>query len=199
MEVTKQKAVLKKIADTGAANSVTAVSRLAGKKVQLKVSHAGIISIDKLPKLIKGPGEIVVGVYSSISGDLDGNVIIIFSKNSALVLSSLLQGRKKLSENLTKADQLALKGLGEILSASYLNAVSDFLKIKEKHTKPSIVSTFGESMDDIIFINIKKKTRRVLLIKTSFIIPKTNIKGDYTLVLALKSVDHVLNLLREAE
>ena len=93
-----EKDALQEVGSIGSGNASSILSNLTGKEVTLTVTHTDIVPIKEIPKLIlgkkelvTGPKKLVVGVYSQISGDVRGNITVIFSKESALLLSDLLQ------------------------------------------------------------------------------------------------------------
>jgi len=182
--------------DAASIGATKALSSLIKKKIKLKISTTNIVSVNELPRLIRGSKTLIVGIYSSISGYVFGNIMIIFPKESALLITDLLQNRTTRSKHISKKDESSLKKMFNKTSMAYLNALSNFLAIKLKHTKPKIISTFGESTTDFLLLNITEE-KHVLLFKTDFYVPSTKIKGNIILVLTIKSIENLLGKIKD--
>jgi len=138
-----------------------------------------------------------VGIYIPVAGDISGTTLMVFPKKSALILSDLMQ-KKELgtTEVLKKKDQRMLIKTGDITSTTYLNALAGFLGIKATRADPKFVSTFGEYIDDFILLGVGKELKHALLLKTTFSISPPKIEGQFIMLLAVKSLDLLLNLIK---
>jgi len=192
-----EKDALEEVASIGGGNASAALSNLVGEIVNLKISTVDIAPIKEIQELIGGPKKLIVGVYSTIKGDVKGNVITILEKKNALFLVDILQ-RKTLGTTkiLGKQEQKLIKETGKTLLTFYLNAFSDFLKIKTIQTKPKFVSTFGESIMDFVLIGIHEKLEHLLLFKTDFGVEK-RFEGNFILLLAIESIDILLKAIKK--
>lgn len=193
-----EKDALKESANIGAGNASSALSELVKKKVNIVVSDLSFISLDNLQEAIGGPKQLVVGIYTPVSGGMSGTIIIIFPIDCALALSSVLQGKPKTaSSTLSEEDKGVLGNMGNILSESYLASLDQLLEMGMKRGESKIVSTFGESVIDLIMLSIDEESKSGLLIKTNFDIEETDIEGQFVLLLATKKIDDVLAKIRE--
>lgn len=188
---------LRELASISSGNASTTLSKLTGKMVKLTTSYMNVIEIEDLPKFVGGPKKLVVGIYIPVAGDISGTTLMVFPKKSALILSDLMQ-KKELgtSEVLKKKDQRMLIKTGDITSTTYLNALAGFLGIKATRADPKFVSTFGEYIDDFILLGVGKELKHALLLKTTFSISPPKIEGQFIMLLAVKSLDLLLNLIK---
>jgi len=187
---------LNEVGNIGSGKASGALSRLIDMKVKLSTPDIYLTPVRNIPELVGGPKKLVVGIYSAISGDVSGTVLVVLSTKGALRLSDLLAKRKLgTSGILEKDDQIRLVEAGKSLSGSYLKTVTEFLGLKVKHTDERIISTFGESLTDFVLLGIEEKY--ALLLRTRFEIPGTKIEGDFVLLIALESLTQVLEALRK--
>ncbi|MFP4654447.1 MAG: chemotaxis protein CheC [Methanohalobium sp.] len=136
---------MKEIGNIGMGNATTSLSKITGKKVQLNLS-----SIQKLnPSAIiqNLPDSITMTcVMHTIKGDIQGVILNLFEISNAMVLTNLL-----LSDTEYDTDPLmnesALNEISNILTGSYLTAISNFLQLDGLHSTPQTV--LG-SMEDIL-------------------------------------------------
>ncbi len=186
-----QKDILKETANIGSGRASTALSKLAGEEVKLAPPSVDFASIEKIPKLVRGRRRLVVGAYTSISGDVGGALVMMFPIKSALSLVSLLEGRKP-SPVLGDADKAVLQEVSHFVSSAYLAALNEFLGIELLHSVPRVVSTFGESIIDFVLLDVGNRMKDGLLIQTNFVVKKKKIEGDLVLLMALESADTIL-------
>ena len=193
-----QKDALKETANVGAGNAATALSEIVKKKVNLVISDLNFVSLNNLQEVIGGPKKLVVGIYTPVTGDLSGSIVLIFPIEAALSLASAMQKTQVGSSNiLSEEDQQVLRNMGNIVCDPYLTSLSQFLEMKMGREDSKVVSTFGESIIDLIMLTIDKDAESGLLIKTGFDIEKSDIKGEFVLLLTMKKVDQVLNKIKE--
>jgi len=117
---------------------------------------------------------------------------------SALLLSAALQKKDSdSSHTLAQADKEVLANMGNLLSDSYLNSIAEFLDLHMNRENSRIVSTFGESIIDLILLSVHENSSHGLLIKTDFKIEQTEIGGKFVLLLTTTNIDTVLNKIKE--
>lgn len=196
---TLERDALKEVENIGAGNTATAMSKLIGKKVDITVPKIEVISLEKIHTKVTPHQKMVVALYTPVSGDLQGNVIsVLFSKPEALKVADLLQKRKRgKSTVLTDLDQDALKEFGDILAGSFLTALSRFLNLKLERSCQKLVYTFGESIIDLVLLDINRTMKHALLIHTKFKVPAINVEGEFTMMIAMKSLSPLLAALNK--
>ena len=192
-----QKDTLRETTHIGSGRASTALSKLAGEEVKLTPPTIDLISTKEIPKLVRGRKKLVVGAFTRISGDVSGALVVMFSKKSALSLISLLQDRKKPSRTLSDEDKAVFQEVSNILSGSYLKALNEFLGLKLIHSLPRVVSTFGESVIDLVLLGIEERMKESLLIQTNFVVEKRKIEGQLVLLTAMKSADIILKAIEK--
>jgi len=191
-----EKNALREVATVMANNASIGLSDLIGKKVKLSTPTLDLVPINKIPNLVGGPKKLVVGVYSPVKGDAIGNMVVVFSKESALLFNDLLHKRELgTTKKLGEKDQKAFIKAGDILLRSYLDTLAKFLGLGTVHVPPRFISTFGESMVDFVLLGINKKIEQTLLLKTNINID-LKVGGDFVLLLAIESINTFLDLIQ---
>lgn len=187
---------LNEVGNIGSGKASGALSRLINKEVRLSPPDIYLTPVKTIPNLVGGPKTLVVGIYSAISGDVSGTMLVVFSTKSALSLADVL-GKKKIgtTKALNKKDQMNLIKAGKALSGSYLKTITDFLQLRVKHTDERIISTFGESLTDFVLLGIEEQY--ALLLRSKFSVPGTDLQGDFVLLIALESLTKILEAIRK--
>ena len=162
--------LLKEIANIGAGHAATALFQLIGERIELEVPKVRVLALSEVPGALGGPEKLVIGLYLKIFGDATGNILIMFPIESASVLLKMLLGDKKYEflAILNDIEISALKELGNILSASYLNV-------------------------DCILIELGKVDNMTLLMETNFLSHQGNMKGHFFLLPDHNSLELFIN------
>mgnify|MGYP006297295131 CR=1 FL=1 len=153
-----EKDALRETANVGSGNAAKLLSDLLEKRVDLKISNTDFISLKQAQQQIAGPQSLVVGVYTPLRKGVSGNIVIIFNKESAKSLASTIHSQNDSPEIITESDKKVLKKIGTTLSGSYVDSLNRFLDLDLMYDKTNIVSTFGESIIDIIMLNVANTT-----------------------------------------
>ncbi len=115
---------LREVSNIGAGNSATALSILFSQKIDMTVPNVNIIKFDKL---LDNYGEHeVVAVLVRVLGELSGNILYIFEKDVALNIVEKLTGSTE--RNMDEMAISVISEIGNIISASFMNAISQFTK-----------------------------------------------------------------------
>lgn len=185
----EQKKALKKVADKGMVIATKSLSQMVESRVEIEMSRVEFLSIDEVPKRIGGPETLAMGIYLRMMGDLGGTSVFVLSRESSLALSDLLYGRDLgATEILSLEDRSALGEVGNILTASYLTALGNFLGVTLYHSPPCIVFDMANSLIEFVLRGIDKSIESVLVIQVRFKGEKGEISGDFIFLLDSSSL-----------
>ena len=187
---------LKEMGNIGAGKASNYLSKLIGKPVNQTPPEIYLLPRNEVPDLIGGPQSLVVGIYTAVSGDVSGTMLLVFPTKDAMTLVDVLSKKKVgMTKTLNAVGQEKLKQAGKTLSFSYLRTIKDFLGLNFRSAPTRIISTFGESLTDFVLLGVEEDY--ALLLKTQFSIDGTNVKGDFILLLAIDSLSIVSEALRK--
>lgn len=169
---------LEEMASIGAGNASTLLSTLLDKEVNVTVSTFDMIPSKGISKLVTPSKGLVVVQYAPIGGELVGNILLVFARKSAFSLIDMLQ-KKKLGTTkwLSEEEQHILKKTSQSLVKCYLNAIEDFLGIVVAPSELRVFSVFGDTVNDLIDLSLKKRTEHIFCLNTKLSINR-NIKGE---------------------
>ena len=162
--------VLKEIGNIGAAHAATALSNLLGKKIDMRVPKVEMVSFNDMMELAGGSENVVVGIYLRIEGDAEGSMFFILPIEQAnrfirrLIYDESFDFKK---QPVSELGLSAMQEMGNILSGSYLSALSDFTNLKIYPTVPGLsVDMFG-AIISIGLIELSHISDNVIVINTS--------------------------------
>ena len=162
--------VLKEIGNIGAAHAATALSDLLGKKIDMRVPKVEMVSFNDMTELVGGSENVVVGIFLRIEGDAEGSMFFILPIEQANRFIRRLINDESFDFKKPPVSELglsAMQEMGNILSGSYLSALSDFTNLKIYPTVPGLsVDMFG-AIISIGLIELSHVGDNVIVINTS--------------------------------
>lgn len=181
--------VLKEIGNIGAAHAATSLSSLLGKKVDMKVPKVEMVSFDDMMDLAGGPENVVTGIYLRIEGDITGSMFFILPiEQSNRFIRSLIKD-KTFDFQQPPVSELgisAMQELGNILSGSYLSALSDFTGLKIYPTVPALSVDMVGAIISVGLVELSHISDFVIVIDTAILeddlLGSESVKGHFFLL-----------------
>src|SRR3989339_1298090 len=128
--------VLKEIGNIGAGNSMSALSKMLNRKIDMTVPKVKILKFNEVNEILGGEELIVVGILVDLSGDITGSIMIIIKCDAARKLVDILMNNKTETNNITEEniefselELSALTEVGNILAGAYLSAISSLTSL----------------------------------------------------------------------
>ena len=183
--------VLKEIGNIGAGNATTALSKMLSIKMDMSVPNVALLPFQDISSVIGSEDQTVVGILLGIEGDIDGMMMFLFDMKSAHHLVNSLMMRDVTTdedlgaESFTEIEMSALNEIGNIVSGSYLNALSSLTNLKMICTVPSL------TVDMVGALLSGKYGDKLLMIQSEFG-EMDFVTGYFLLIPELDSYDKIL-------
>lgn len=133
---------LKEIGNIGSGNAATALSKLLNKKIDMKVPKVELVSFDEMMEMAGGAENVVASVFLRIEGEIPGSMFFVLPLEQATHFIKQMIGDEDFSFAHPPYNEIAvsaLQELGNILSGSYLSALSDFTNLSLYPSVPALV------------------------------------------------------------
>ena len=182
---------LKEIGNIGAGHAATSWAGMINKKVMIDVCNVDLVNIRDLAETLKHEYGDVLGVQLGFSGDINGSIYYLMSKQGALDLVDMLRGRPHGGDKeLDGPDLTAFKECGGVLLSSYLRAISDLLKL-------SLIIAVPDCVHRVDFVSKLLSGQHtadegVFCTQTAFIEGKNRIKVCFCLILDNRGLGLIL-------
>lgn len=161
---------LKEVGNIGSGNAATAFSQMLDKKVQITVPTVNVLDLNMVPELVGGPEVEVAGIYLKMVGAASGNLLFLLPReNAKKMVEAISPGIELIEEEYSEMEQSILCEMGNILSASYLNALSQMTGITLINSVPAFASDMAGAILSVILAEIGIKGDYALVIETNFI------------------------------
>lgn len=158
--------VLKEVGNIGAGNAATALSTLLNKKIHMRIPAIKIVEFNELMEYVGGPEEEIVSVFLRIQGSLPGSMFFVLKPSQAQILANQLLPE---TEEDIRDNEMALSAIaeiGNILSGSYLSALSEFTLIPMFPSVPSLTIDMAGAILMQGLIEISKESDYAIVIDT---------------------------------
>lgn len=188
--------VLREIGNIGAGNAATALAKMLDKKINMKVPQIRIMKFTEVSDVLGGAETEVVGILLGVQGDITGNILFVLDLQSARNLVNILMGKN--ANDILEFDEMtysALQEVGNILSGSYLSALSNLTNLKIRADVPGLAIDMAGAILSVPAIEFGKSSDVVLYIENEFTYGRDSVIGDFFLVPDVVSYSRLLSAL----
>lgn len=191
--------VLKEIGNIGAGNATTALATMLNIKVEMSVPNVALLPFDNISSFIGSEEQTVVGILLEIQGDIDGMMMFLFDMKSAHhLVNSLMMRDVHQDENgmadFSEMEMSALNEIGNIVSGSYLSALSGLTGMKMVSSVPALSIDMLGALLSVPAIEFGKYGDKLLMIQSEFG-EDDFVTGYFLLIPELESYDKILTSL----
>ena len=153
---------LKEISNIGAGNAATALSTLLGKSIDMEIPLVKVIDIEGIYNNISLE-QIVVGVLIEAKGEVTGNILFLFKEEVAFDVINKFIGAS--GECLGELGEAVICEFGNIISSTYMNAISEFTGLSMIAGVPAIAHDIEGAVIPSMFIASVEDADKILEIK----------------------------------
>ena len=190
---------LREVANIGAGHAATALSQMTGHTIMINVPYINIVPLEDIPNQIGSQEEPVAAVLMKILGDLTGLALLLLPQATAFRVAGLMMKKPDIAV-LGEIERSALREAGNILSAAYLNALSEFMGMILLPSPPSLAIDLSDAVLSSTFLEIAQGAEHVFCVETEFQLKELNesLRGFFLLLPDVASLDAILRAIRVA-
>lgn len=162
---------------------------MVNQKIDMTVPEVKMPEFKDLPEVLGGAETLISGLLVNISGDINGMMMYLMDEESSCTLVNLLMNRNKTSfSEFEDIDLSTVTEVGNILTSSYLTALSQLMNIKINQSIPYLSIDMAGAILSVPAIEFGKVGDTVLLIKSAFN-ENQNLSGYFMLIPDLEDVN----------
>lgn len=184
--------VLREIGNIGTGNATTALAKMLNCKVDMYVPQVKLLEFSEVGNVIGGEELLMVGIYLGVQGEISGSILFMLEIGSAQKLIQLLLGCDSDNGHLSEMEESALKEIGNIISASYLNSLSTLTGLSIYPTVPALSVDMAGAILSVPAIVYGTMADKLLMIQTQFF---DGLNGYFILAPDLESYEKILSSL----
>ncbi|MBR2875948.1 MAG: chemotaxis protein CheC [Clostridia bacterium] len=151
---------LKEIGNIGSGHAASALSSMLDRPIDMNVPQINILDYNDVVNNLGGPENVLAGILMSLTGDVSGMIMFLIHKPFVELLLSNLLGMEVEDLDLDEMSQSALKEVGNIIAASYVNAIAELTGLSIEISPPELcIDMVGSvlSLPAIYYANISDK------------------------------------------
>ncbi|MBE6062458.1 MAG: chemotaxis protein CheC [Clostridium butyricum] len=180
---------LKEVSNIGAGNAATALSMLLNKKVDMTVPAVNVVKLQDIVEL-NGEEE-VTGTVVRVLGDIAGNILLVFKKNTSENIISKLVGSPVAPDS--EMGNSVLCEIANIISASYMNSIAQLTNLAIAPSVPAVAYDMLGAILTTTFIESNQYDEYILDIETVFLDDtEENIGGHFYYIPMPGSLEKIL-------
>jgi chemotaxis protein CheC len=153
---------LGEVSNIGSGHAATALSLMIGRNVDLHVPDARVVPLCEATALLGHAEDEVVAVLTPVTGGMDAQILLVFDLESATNLCSLVG-----VEAMSEMGMSALDEIGNILTSSYVNAISQLTGLTLEQSPPLLAVNMLGSLVDGILALAAAESDDVLMLRTA--------------------------------
>jgi two-component system chemotaxis sensor kinase CheA len=150
----------------GAVQASRALSELLSRDIRVSFPEFKIMPIGEVAAALGGEEIPAGGIFVEIEGDIAGGTLLVLPDSYLKQLSDLLLARETgTTKEVGEEEASALKETGNILSASFIGAISDATGLDVRLRVPDIGMDMCQAVIDSVLARFNQPGRHTLLIE----------------------------------
>ncbi len=184
---------LAELGNIGAGNATTSLSVMLNSKLTMCPPKVDLYDFNGLENILGGPDATVVGVLSTIGGDMNAMILFVVGMEDAENLVRVLLNSD--IEWHSEMGMSAVKEIANIIIGSYVASLETLSGMKMRYSPPEACIDMAGAILSVPCIEFGKVSDKALLINSQFIAGEQEINGYIMMMSEMNSFDALLNKL----
>ncbi len=188
--------VLTEVGNIGAGNAMTALSSMIGQMVDIEVPAVKILGFQEAIDYAGGAEKTIVGILVPITGEIEGEILFFLEEDLVgLVVSTFFGAQEVNLLDLGPDVTSALMELGNIMAASYINAISGLTGMVMQVEIPMLTVDMLGAIMSVPASEMGRMSDKLLYIDNLMKIDKVSVKSKMMFLPKVESLDKLLRTL----
>ncbi len=185
---------LREIVNIGMGSGASVLNMMLNSHISLKIPIMKFVSRDELIyELSDSKEDKLAAVNMSYSGEVSGDIQLIFTQDSAVQLVAALVGPEAAEDMVEDIGAGALVEMGNVVLNGVMGSVSNVLGFTFTYSVPNYLEDIAEAL---VKSDVDNNDTTMLMAKTNFEIQEFNIMGNLILYFKYDSVKRLLLAIR---
>ena len=185
--------LLKELANIGIGNATTSLSRMLNdEKVTMDVPEVEVVPLQEVTEYLEQEKPIAAIFFEAWSEEFSLVLMFLVPEDSALTIANKVL--KKESAALEEMERSALAEIGNIVTSSYLNALSSMTNITFELSTPSLAVDMGAAVISTVIVSTGLVEDYLILCQTSISTENEDINGNI-FVFPFQGLDSMFELM----
>lgn len=188
--------VLREIGNIGAGNAATSLSVMLNQPVNMTLPKVNLVEFNLVADAVGGAEALNYGVLINLNGDVTGMIMFILNKSFAHLMLNVLMGEHY--QNFDEMDEIAqsaIKEVGNILAAAYVQSISNLTGLNIEMSVPSVSIDMAGALLSVPIIQFGTIGDKVLFIEENFRSETHSVASHMVLFAEMESLNLILGKL----
>jgi chemotaxis protein CheC len=192
---------LREMSNVGAGHAATALAQMTGRTIQITIPEVRCVPLGEISAALGAEELPVAALHQRVYGDLRANQLLVFPLGLVQRLLEAIAGgaprqRDDLAD-LSEMESSALREVGNILCAAYLNAVSRLLGLTLIPTVPGLALDMAGAVAEHLVQEIGEVSDEALVLETTLTAGPSDVGGRVYLLPHPEGLDTLLRAIEE--
>lgn len=188
--------VLTEVGNIGAGNAMTALSSMIGQAVDIEVPAVKILGFQEAIDYSGGAEKTIAGILVPITGEIEGEILFLLENDLVELVSETFFGTREINMlELNPEMMSALTELGNIMAASYINAIAALTGMAIQVEIPMLSVDMLGAIMSVPAVIMGEMSDKLLYIDNLMVINKVSVKSKMMLLPKVESLDKLLRCL----
>lgn len=188
--------VLKEIGNIASGNAATSLAELLNFRIDMAVPKVRIVDTTLASNLLGGPENVKIGILGKFKGDINGLIMFLIEESFAKdILNALLGAEFTLAKDLDEMETSVISEIGNIMIASYVNAISSLTGMFIDISVPSIAIDMVGALLAVPALEIAPASDEIIFVEGVLLDVNQAISSNILLVPTIDSLNTLLTRL----
>lgn len=187
--------MLREIGNIGAGNAATALATILDEKVDMSVPTVSITGFDEAVLSLGGAETMTVAVLVNFSGDANGMIMFLLNVEDAKSIMDILIGEDDGEEELSEMKLSGIKEIGNILSSSYVNAISALTGLSIEVSVPYVAIDMVGALMSVPIIEFGAIGDKLMFIEEDFLGETNDLKSNMIMFAEINTLKIIMQKL----
>ncbi len=184
---------VQRLGERGVRRAGEALATLLGHPVRIDVASAQMLAPRAVAELAAGAGgSQTAGVACQITGEMDGEILLLFPLASVFQMLHVLLGVPMKPRPLSEEEESAVQVVGNILASSFLSELGDGVKRRLMHSIPRLQLGGVPELTGSMRQGVMDDGMEVLLVQARLTAPECAVEAGLFVLPEVRSLKAVL-------
>ena len=188
--------MLKEIGSIGGGNAATALSSMLNAKVNMALPEVTILGFNAALNLLGDPEELVAAIFVEMSGELNGVMLFILTKEFSDEIVQKMLGKPSIDfMEMDEIDTSVLTEIGNIVISSYITAMSSLSNVEVELSVPQFTVNMQGGIMSVPIAIMGQHSDRIMMITGKFKIDGKALNSNMLLLPDVESLNVLMKKL----
>lgn len=185
--------VLREIGNIGTGNAATSLAAMLARPVNIQVPRINILDYGTVAENLGGPENMIVGMLFALKDDVSGMMMFLLQQDFAhMVLNTLLGQSLHSFAEIDEMGISAMKEIGNIMAASYVNAIAQLTGMTIDISVPDICIDMAGAILSVPAIHFANISDKIIFIEDQFESEELKAASQILLIPEVDSLNQIM-------